>query len=146
MTKKKSTKKKEAKQEAHPEEKIQLDQNKYIQMQMIDQQIKQVQQYLQTFDQQLVEIRNVIASLKDLEKLKKGDQILAPLASGIFVKAKLEENKEVRVNVGSGTVVTQSISQAVEMLQGQEAEITQYRSDTMAKFDELVKKAEELQG
>ncbi len=120
-------------------------QQKYLQLQMLDQQIKQVQQYLQTFDQQLVEIRNVISSLKELSKLKKGDQILAPLASGIFVKAKLENNNEVRVNVGTNIVVTKNIEDAVKMLQEQEAEITQYRSDTLVKFDELIKQAEALQ-
>ena len=120
-------------------------QQKYLQLQMLDQQIKQMQQYLQTFDQQLVEIRNVITSLKELSKLKKGDQILAPLASGIFVKAKLENNNEVRVNVGTNTVVTKSVENAVKMLQEQEAEITQYRSDTLVKFNEIIKQAEALQ-
>jgi len=121
-------------------------QTRYLQLQLLDQQIKQIQQYLQTFDQQLIEIRNVINSLREFSELKKGDQILAPIASGIFVKAKLEDNNEVRVNVGSNTVVTKTIEQAIEMLRGQEAEITQYRSETLVKFDELVKQAEALQG
>ncbi|KYK26006.1 hypothetical protein AYK26_00995 [Euryarchaeota archaeon SM23-78] len=129
-----------------PEENIKLEQNKYIQLQLLDQQIKQVQQYLQTFDQQLVEIRSVISSLKELSTLKKGDQILAPIASGIFIKAKLEDNQEVRVNVGSSTVVTKSIEGAIKMLQEQEAEITQYRNDTLVKFNELMHQAEALQG
>ena len=120
-------------------------QKKYVQLQLLDQQIRQVQQYLQTFDQQLVEIRDVITSLKELSKLKKGDLILAPMASGIFVKAKLEDNDEVRVNVGTNTVVSKSVDDAVKMLKEQEAEITQYRSDTLVKFNELIKQAEALQ-
>ena len=87
----------------------------------------------------------IIDFAKELSKLKKGDTMLAPLASGIFVKAKLEDNKEVRVNVGSNTVVTKSVEDAVKMLQEQEAEITQYRSDTLVKFEELVRRAEALQ-
>ncbi|MBW2990932.1 prefoldin subunit alpha [Candidatus Woesearchaeota archaeon] len=138
MTKKKA--KEDSKQEADAK------QADYLQLQMLDQQIRQVQQYLQTFDQQLVEIRNVINSLKDLSKLKKGDAMLAPVASGIFVKAKLEDNEEVRVNVGSNIVVAKSVEDAVKMLEEQEAEIAQYRSDTLVKFNELVKQAEGLQG
>jgi prefoldin alpha subunit len=121
------------------------EQNKYMQLQIIDQQAKQLQQYLQVFDQQLMEIKSVINSLQELSKLKKGDSILAPLASGIFVKAKLEDNNEVRVNVGSGTVVTKTIDDAVKMLEAQEAEIVQYRSETMVKLEELIKQAEALQ-
>jgi prefoldin alpha subunit len=120
-------------------------QNKYVQLQMVDQQARQLQQYLQTFDQQLLEIRSVITSLNEFAKLKKGDSILAPIANGIFVKAKLEDSHEVRVNVGNNTVVTKTIEGAVKMLEGQEAEINQYRSDVLAKFDELLKQAEALQ-
>ncbi|HJX05845.1 MAG TPA: prefoldin subunit alpha [Candidatus Nanoarchaeia archaeon] len=121
------------------------EQNRYVQLQIIDQQAKQLQQYLQVFDQQLMEIKSVTDSLQELSKLKKGDSILAPLASGIFVKARLEDNNEVRVNVGSGTVVTKTIDETVKMLEAQEAEIVQYRSETMVKLEELMRQAEALQ-
>jgi prefoldin alpha subunit len=130
--------------ESH-ENKRESKQDKYVQLQMVDQQARQLQQYLQTFDQQLLEIRSVITSLNEFAKLKKGDSILAPIANGIFVKAKLEDSHEVRVNVGNNTVVTKTIEGAVKMLEGQEAEINQYRSDVLAKFDELLKQAEALQ-
>ena len=144
MSTKKAVKKIEGK--SNSENKRDLEQNKYVQLQMIDQQVRQLQQYLQTFDQQLVEIRGVITSLQDLSTLKKGDSILAPLANGIFVKAKLEDNQEVRMNVGNNTVVTKSIADSVKMLEEQDSEIKQYRSDVLAKFDELIKQAEALQG
>lgn len=137
MAEKKTTESKQSEKEEK--------QTKYLQLQMLDQQIRQIQQYMQTFEQQLVEIRSVIDSLNELSKLKKGDVMLAPIASGIFVKAKLEENNEVRVNVGTNTVVTKTTEGAIKMLQEQEAEIAQYRSDTLAKMDELVKQAEALQ-
>ncbi|MBN2459731.1 prefoldin subunit alpha [Candidatus Woesearchaeota archaeon] len=120
-------------------------QEKYFQLQMIEQQSKQLQQYLQVFDQQLAEIRNIVSALNELSGLKKGDTLLAPISNGIFVHAKLEDNKEVRVNVGAGTVVTKPIPDAIKMLESQESEIAQYRSDTMAKLEELMKHAEELQ-
>ena len=144
MAKKKAVKANKTKKEETKEE-LEGEQNKFMQLQMLDQQIRQVQQYLQTFDQQLVEIRNVIDSLKELGKLKKGDLIHAPIASGIFVKARLEDSKEVKVNVGNNIVVAKTIEQAVDMLERQGAEINQYRSDSLAKFDELIKKADALQ-
>jgi len=148
MSNKKAVRKMERKKssESHShDDGRQAEQNKYVQLQMVDQQARQLQQYLQTFDQQLLEIRSVITSLNELAKLKKGDSILAPIANGIFVKAKLEDSQEVRVNVGNNTVVTKTIDNAIKMLEGQEAEINQYRSDVLAKFDELLKQAEALQ-
>jgi prefoldin alpha subunit len=145
MSAKKIIKKTEGKGEDKSRGNKAAGENNYLKLQMIDQQVRQLQQYLQTFDQQLIEIKSVISSLKELSALKKGDSILAPVANGIFIKAKLEDNQEVKVNVGNNTVVTKSIDDTVKMLQGQEAEITQYRSDVLAKFDELIKQAEELQ-
>lgn len=146
MSNKKAARKIEGKKdnESH-ENRKENEQNRYIQLQMVDQQARQLQQYLQTFDQQLLEIRSVITSLNELAKLKKGDSILAPIANGIFVKAKLENSQEVRINVGNNTVVTKTIGSAIKMLEGQEAEINQYKSDVLAKFDELLKQAEALQ-
>jgi prefoldin alpha subunit len=146
MSNKKTVKKIESKKSNETRtDSREAEQNKYVQLQMVDQQARQLQQYLQTFDQQLLEIRSVIASLNELAKLKKGDSILAPIASGIFVKAKLEDSQEVRVNVGNNTVVTKTIENAIKMLEGQEAEINQYRSDVLSKFDELLKQADALQ-
>ena len=145
MSTKKIIKKTEGKGENKSADNKTAGENNYLKLQMIDQQVRQLQQYLQTFDQQVIEIKSVISSLKELSALKKGDLIFAPVANGIFIKAKLEDNQEVKVNVGHNTVVTKSIDDAVKMLQGQEAEITQYRSDVLAKFDELIKQAEELQ-
>jgi prefoldin alpha subunit len=145
MSTKKIIKKTEGKGEDKSRSNQAAGENNYLKLQMIDQQVRQLQQYLQTFDQQVIEIKSVISSLKELSALKKGDLIFAPVANGIFIKAKLEDNQEVKVNVGHNTVVTKSIDNAVKMLQGQEAEITQYRSDVLAKFDELIKQAEELQ-
>jgi prefoldin alpha subunit len=146
MSTKKAVRKIEGKKsDDNNSDKKESEQNKYIQLQMIDQQARQLQQYLQTFDQQLLEIRSVITSLNELAKLKKGDSMLAPIANGIFVKAKLEESKEVRVNVGNNTVVTKSVEGAIKMLEDQEAEINQYKSDVLAKFDGLLKQAEALQ-
>jgi prefoldin alpha subunit len=146
MSNKKPIRKIEGKKsnESHDDNR-EAEQNKYVQLQMIDQQARQLQQYLQTFDQQLLEIKSVITSLQELSSLKKGDSILAPIASGIFIKAKLEDNQEVKVNVGNNTVVTKTIADAIKMLQSQESEITQYRSDVLAKFNELIKQAEALQ-
>ena len=45
-------------------------QKKYMELQMLDQQMKQMQQYLQTFEQQIEEITYVIGSLEELKKLK----------------------------------------------------------------------------
>jgi prefoldin alpha subunit len=120
-------------------------QERYIELQMIDQQVKQLQKYLQAFDQQLVEIRSVVGAVQEFSKLKKGSMIFAPISNGIFIKAKLEDNESLRVNVGNNVVVTKTADEAIALLQSQEAEIVQYRSETVANMEQMLKKLEELQ-
>ncbi len=120
-------------------------QERYIELQMIDQQVKQLQKYLQAFDQQLLEIRSVVGSVQEFVKIKKGSVIFAPIANGIFVKAKLEDNETLRVNVGNNVIVTKTAAEAIKLLEGQEAEIVQYRSETVVNMEQLLKKLEELQ-
>jgi len=120
-------------------------QERYMELQMLDQQIRQLQKYLQSFDQQLVEIKSVIVAIKDFGSLKKGDVILAPIANGVFVKARLEDASHLRINVGSNVVVTKSINEAVSLLEAQEKEIVQYRSETLANMEEFMKRLEGLQ-
>jgi prefoldin alpha subunit len=120
-------------------------QEKYMQMQMMDQQVKQLQKYIQTFDQQLTEIRGLIGAIKEFSELKKGDTILAPIANGLFVKGKLEESKELLINVGGGVVVNKSIPDAIKLLESQEAEVASYRTETLSNITELLKQVESLQ-
>ncbi|MBN1793229.1 prefoldin subunit alpha [Candidatus Woesearchaeota archaeon] len=119
-------------------------QDKYFKAQMLDQQVKQMQKYIEAFDQQLVEIRNLVSAIKEFSSLKKGTKIYAPLANGIFVKATLEDASEVAVNVGAGVVVKKTMPEAIKLLETQESELVQYRSETMTQVESLMKQAEEI--
>jgi len=122
-----------------------LMQDRYIELQMIDQQVKQLQKYLQAFDQQLLEIRSVIGAVQEFSKINKGSTIFAPISNGIFIKARLEDNENLRVNVGNNVVVTKTADEAIALLQSQETEIVQYKSETVTNMEQLLKKLEELQ-
>jgi prefoldin alpha subunit len=119
-------------------------QQKLMETQMIDQQLKQVQQYLETFDKQIMEIRHVTGSLNEFSKLNKGDSILAPIANGIFIKVKIEETDNVNVNVGNQVVANKTVKDAIKLLEKQEEEISVYRDETMTKYQELMLKMEEI--
>ena len=62
-------------------------QRKYIEFQLFDQQLKQFQQQLQILRQQLNELSNLDEHLNEIDKVKEGSKIMAPLGAGVFVKA-----------------------------------------------------------
>ena len=127
------------------EEEAKNAQKKYAELQMLDKQIKQMQEYLQTFEQQIEEITHVINSLKEFQTLKKGDDLFAPIANGIFIKAKLEDNNQIIINVGSNTIVSKTVEDAIKLLRAQENEVNKYQTDTLTNIDTIMKRIDELQ-
>ncbi|MBD3304638.1 prefoldin subunit alpha [Candidatus Woesearchaeota archaeon] len=130
---------------AKKEEDAQVMQQKYMEMQMIDQQLKQIQQQLHAVEQQSMEVESVIDALGSILKVEPGSDILVPLSSGIFVKAKIQDNRELLVNVGSNTTVSKSVPEVEEMLKKQLGELEKVKKDMTGKFSELANKMQALQ-
>ena len=130
---------------AKKEDNAQLLQQKYMEMQMIEQQLRQIQQQVTAVDQQSMEIEFIVDSLENLSKVDVGTEVLVPMSSGIFVKAKLQDNKELIVNVGSNTTVNKKIPEVQNMLKEQVKEMNRAKKELSDKFAELAAKMQQLQ-
>ena len=126
-------------------EKKQELQQKYMEMQMIDQQINQIKKQIELIDNQLQELTITQEALNSISKTKPETEILVPLASGIFIKSQLVDNKEVIVNVGAGTTVKKTIPEAGELIKQQLTEITTFRKELEGTLAQLASKANQLQ-
>jgi len=87
-------------------------QEKYMQSQTLHQQAMQSQKQIQQISDQLVELNLIKDGLVDISKTNLDTELLVPLSSGIFVKAKLMDNAEVVVNVGNNVSVSKTMDQA----------------------------------
>lgn len=120
-------------------------QESYIEIQMIDQQLKQLQEYSENFEKQILSVNEILESLDDFEKAKPASKILVPLQNGIFIEANLGESKKVKVNVGNGTVVEKTLEEAREMMQKQAEAVGNYNLEILRQIDLLTSRMEELQ-
>ncbi len=82
---------------------------KYLELQILEQQIKQVNQQLLGLDNQLLELQRLDENLSELANTKKNTELLVALGGGIFTKAELKDNNTVLVNVGANVVVEKNI-------------------------------------
>jgi len=123
-----------------------MDQDKYQQMQMLDYQIKQMNKIMESIDTQLLEMSTTVDALKEFEKLKNNDDILFPVANGIFAKGKLTDNKILRINIGSDVIVEKSIVDTIAMMETQAKEVEDYKSEVMTQLQKFMDKMSELQG
>lgn len=120
-------------------------QTKQIEMQILGSQIGQIQKQIQQIDNNVMEIDFIKASLDDLKKMKKGSEIFAPIANGIFIKANLKETDELAVNVGGSTVVNKNIEQTKKLLDDQVKEISKSRKEMMESLEKLSKQAASME-
>ncbi len=113
-------------------------QKMYLELQFLDEQMKQIQKQITMLDEQLIELNNTIQALDDFNKTAVGSNILVPLSPEIFANAGLKDNKELLVNVGSNIVVKKSVEETKELLKKRLEIIKQYRDmilDEMQKIN-----------
>ncbi|MBT3464597.1 prefoldin subunit alpha [archaeon] len=125
-----------------------VDQHKqelYSELQMLDQQIKQVQVHMEKLDEQLAEIVSVNVILEDIKDVKKGTETMVPIANGVYIKTKIEDTDDLLVNVGANTIVSKKIPEVKEMILQQETEIKGYKEKILGNFQVLIKRVEDIQ-
>lgn len=122
-----------------------MDNDKYQQSQVLGYQIQQLQKIIESVDTQLSEINNTIDALKDFERLDIDDEILFPLANGIFAKGRLTDNKILRINIGSDVNVEKDVTGTISMMKDQAKDIEAYKKEIVAQLQKFMEKADALQ-
>ena len=112
-------------------------QQKYLQFKALQQKLEQIQEYLEALQQQQQELHNTIQGIKRLSKVFPRTEVLAPLANGIFVKTKLQDNSTLIVNVGANITVEKSLPDVIVLLEMQAQELQEKVPLTQAVLQEL---------
>ena len=99
-------------------------QEKYMEFQMLQQQMEQVSKYLEELDGKVHEFMQTRTNLKKMAEMPLSEAFVS-LAPGIFAQAEMKENQKFIVNVGANVLVEKSVPQISEMLDRQIKEISQ---------------------
>ncbi len=119
-------------------------QQKYLQFQLIQQQLEQVNEHLQMLNQQTAELDISINAVTELSQTEVNNEILAPIANGIFLKAKLTDNKKFIVNVGSDTTVEKTVPGVIKLLEEQKKQVYQQLIEADTIMQELSSQAQNI--
>ena len=120
-------------------------QRKYMEYQLLDQNIKQLQQQAETADQQMIAIMATLQSLDEFGLLKDETEILVPLNNGIFTKAKLKKENSLLINVGASVVVSKSLENTKKLVENQREEMEKIKEKIAENMSKLVERASELE-
>ena len=119
-------------------------QQKYIELQILNQQIKKIQEQFMLLQQQLAELTSLELSLAEMKDVKKDSEVFSSLGSGIFVNSKLSATENVLVNVGAGVLVTKTIDEAVNLVKTQINNINQSQETIKEELTKAVMYSEQL--
>lgn len=95
-----------------------LDQQKQLEMQLLNQHLQQLQEQIRTLHGQVAEVKAIREDLEELELVKNKDSI-TPLGAGIFLETKIKDVKNVLLNVGAGVMVKKDINSAKKIIEKQ---------------------------
>ena len=109
----------------------------YIQLQMIQENAKQIYKQLQVAESQLMELVMTSQSLDDFRQIKEKTEIFVPLNSGIFVRAELKKADELLVNVGANVVVKKDISSTKKLVERQVEQLRDIRERMVSDLKKL---------
>lgn len=111
------------------------EQEMILKFQMFEQQIRAIQEQLQAVEQAIVEIGGLNIGLDDLIG-KTGEEILAPIGRGIYVKAKLA-SEDLTVEIGNKSFVKKTIPEAKKLIQTQIGKLEKAREDLNSELDKI---------
>ncbi len=98
-------------------------QKKYLELQIIANQINQLQQQISLMQNQILELKNLRENILRFNEVKLGSLSYSPIGSNIFVKSKIEDNQEFLVSVGSNVLVAKSADETRILIERQINEI-----------------------
>ena len=94
-----------------------------MQFQFLQQQLEQISQHLEMLNQQNAELDISINAVTELGKTKIDNELLAPIADGIFLKGELKDNKKLIINVGMNITVERTVPEVVKLLENQKSQL-----------------------
>lgn len=117
----------------------------YMEYQMLDQHIKQLQKQIEAITQQLMELMATRNGLEEFKKIDAGREIFVPLSSGIFAKASVKDTTELLVNVGANVAVTKDVESTKKLIQNQIEEIKKIHKQMIEELERMTGHAAQLE-
>lgn len=121
-------------------------QRKVMEFSMLEEERKKLEEQLQAIAQQNANFLSLKENLKDIEKHE--GEFFASVGSGVFMKSKLLDNKQVLINVGAGIIVEKDSKEAQKIVDRQMKKLNEVKEEVEKhvekNFGSLVKLEGEL--
>ncbi len=102
------------------------------------------EQNLNLIASSISEVKSTLESLRELKDVEAGAEILVPMGSGTFIKARLEKLEDVIMGVGADISVKKPIEQALKDLENRVEELERVKKEHSAKYEDILRRLQAL--
>lgn len=117
---------------------------KYVEFQLLNQQIQQAQQQMQLLSQQILELKSLSKNLGELSLIESGSEMYNNLGVGVHIKSTVKDIKHLLVNVGAGILVQKTPEETITIVDKQVSELEKFIVNLEANLHKSIEKAEQL--
>lgn len=112
-----------------------MDQEKIMQLQVIEQEINQLNQQLQLIEQNISEVESLGMSLNEIEK-NNDNEMLISIGKGIYIPVEIKD-KNLIVEVGGKNFIKKNIPDTIKIIEDQLGKLINTRESIKEKLEEL---------
>jgi len=116
-----------------------------FELNMLDMQLRQLEQQAIMIEQQVLEFQTIIFNLDELKKAKKGQSLLFPMGKDIFVEGKIENSDNLFVNIGSKTVAKKSVEETKKLMEKQKGKFLNAGEEIKNQMEKIYSRILELE-
>ena len=117
---------------------------KYVEFQLLNQQIQQAQQQMQMLSQQTMELKTLSKNLSGLSSIESGSEMYNNLGVGVNIKSTVQDLKHLLVNVGAGILVQKTPKETIIIVNKQVTELEKFITNLETNLHSSIAKAEQL--
>ncbi len=118
--------------------------NKYLEMQFLNEQLQQVQQRISLIENQIQQLNDVISNLEEFDKSKEDSEMMFSLGPGLYGKGVLK-SKEILVNIGANIIVKKDIKETINIIKTQIEELNSALEDSRNLYNMSIAKLQDYQ-
>ena len=117
---------------------------KYIEFQMLSQQMQQMQQQASVLSHQANELKALSKNLSEISQTDENSEMFTNLGIGVHIKSTVKDIKKLLVNVGANTFVQKTPEETVKLVDKQAEELEKFLENMQQQLEITAGKAENL--
>jgi prefoldin alpha subunit len=107
--------------------------------------LQEMEQQLQAIEKFILELQTTSSSLEELKGTDMNQETLSPIGQGIFVKSKLQDNKEVMMEIGAKVFAKKTVDEARVLLDKKALNFMALRERLSEQMEAVVHKMQKIE-